>query len=213
MHISFSQPAPIQCIPLSRPLFIYFHTSYTSYFIFILFSYFRLEQLVRTSPIAVRIVRWERQKNIDFEYCLITDFQNIKIHAKCRSSPPEVFYKKGDLRNFTNSQENTCARASLLIKLQTRPQGLQGLRPETLLKKRPWRRCFPVNFKKFLKKTFFTEHLQWVLLKVMISSKLIFNTQKLTMKFLYFLSLSLATHSKIIYPRVLIKTFQLSLDK
>ena len=75
--------------------FIYF------IFIFILFSYFRLEQLVRTSPIAVSIVRWERQKNIDFEYCLITDFQNIKIHAKCRSSPPEVFYKKGDLRNFT----------------------------------------------------------------------------------------------------------------
>ena len=42
------------------------------------------------------------------------------------SSRPEVFCKKGLLRNFANSQENTCARDSFLIKLQAR-----GLR-ETL---------------------------------------------------------------------------------
>ena len=45
-----------------------------------------------------------------------------------RSSRPEVFCRKGVLRNFTkqNSQENTCARVSFLIKL--------GLRPATWLK-------------------------------------------------------------------------------
>ena len=32
-------------------------------------------------------------------------------------------------------------------------------RPATLLKKRLWHGCFPVNFAKFLKNTFFTEHL------------------------------------------------------
>ena len=32
--------------------------------------------------------------------------------------PPEVFYKKSDLKNVTNSQENTHARVSFLIKLQ-----------------------------------------------------------------------------------------------
>ena len=36
--------------------------------------------------------------------------------------------------------------------------------PATLLKKRLWRRCFPVNFVKFLRTPFLTEHLQWLLL-------------------------------------------------
>ena len=39
-----------------------------------------------------------------------------------------------------------------------------GLRPATLLKKRLWHRCFPVNFVKFLRTHFFTEHLWWLLL-------------------------------------------------
>ena len=34
-----------------------------------------------------------------------------------RSSLPEVLCKKGVLRNFTNSQESTCARDSFLLKL------------------------------------------------------------------------------------------------
>ena len=34
----------------------------------------------------------------------------------------------------------------------------------TLLKKRPWHRCFPVNFAKFPRTPFFTEHLRWLLL-------------------------------------------------
>ena len=51
-----------------------------------------------------------------------------------------------------NLQENTCAKASFLIK--------KGLGPSTLLKKKLWRRCFPVNFAKFLNSLFFTEHLR-----------------------------------------------------
>ena len=41
-----------------------------------------------------------------------------------------------------------------------------GLRPAALLKKRLWHRCFPVNFAKFLRTTFLTEHLRWLLLLV-----------------------------------------------
>ena len=37
-------------------------------------------------------------------------------------------------------------------------------RPATLLKKRLWHRCFPVNFVKFLRTPFLTEHLRWLLL-------------------------------------------------
>ena len=58
-----------------------------------------------------------------------------------------------------NSQENTCARVSFLIKLQA-----SGLRPATLLKKRLWHRRFPVKFAKFLRTAFFMEHFWWLLL-------------------------------------------------
>ena len=57
-----------------------------------------------------------------------------------------------------NSQENTCARVSFLIKLQAWLA--------TLFKKRLWHRCFPVNFVKFLRTTFFIEHLWWLLLRL-----------------------------------------------
>ena len=36
---------------------------------------------------------------------------------------------------------------------------LEKKRRATLLKKRPWHRCFLVNFAKFLRTPFFTQHL------------------------------------------------------
>ena len=41
----------------------------------------------------------------------------------------------------------------------------QSCRPRlaTLFKKRPWHRCFPVNFVKFGRTPFLTEHLCWLL--------------------------------------------------
>ena len=63
-----------------------------------------------------------------------------------------------------NLQERTYARVSFLIKLQ-----VWGLRPSTLLKKRLWHRCFPVNFVKFLRTPFYIEHLWWLLLDEEIS--------------------------------------------
>ena len=58
------------------------------------------------------------------------------------------------LKISQNSQENTC----LFLKAA-------DLRPATLLKKRLWHRCFPVDFAKFLRTTFFTEQIQRLLLK------------------------------------------------
>ena len=57
--------------------------------------------------------------------------------------------QKGILKISQYTQENTCAKVSF------RPRA----RPATLLKKRLWCRCFRVNFEKFLRTTFFTEHL------------------------------------------------------
>ena len=61
------------------------------------------------------------------------------------------------LKISQNSHENTCGRASFLTKLQ-------AWRPATLLKKRLWHRCFAVNFTKFLRTPFLTEHIRWLLL-------------------------------------------------
>ena len=70
-----------------------------------------------------------------------------------RSSRPEVFSKKDVLRNFTKfTGKHLCQ--SLFFK------EVAGLRPATLLKKRPWHRCFPVKFVKFLRTPFFTKHLR-----------------------------------------------------
>ena len=62
--------------------------------------------------------------------------------------------KKLFLKLSQNSQENTCARLQAW-----------GLRTATLLKKRLLHRCFPVNFAKFLRTTFPTVHLRWLLLR------------------------------------------------
>ena len=39
-----------------------------------------------------------------------------------------------------------------------------SLRPATLLKKKLWHKCFPMNFVKFLRTPFYKEHLWWLLL-------------------------------------------------
>ena len=44
--------------------------------------------------------------------------------------------------------------------------------PATLLEKRLWHRCFPVNFAKFLRTPFFTEHLWQLLLNIVPNLKI-----------------------------------------
>ena len=61
-----------------------------------------------------------------------------RLLACYRNSRLEVFYKKVFLKILGNSQENASA---------------------TLLTKRLWHRCFLVNFQKFLRTPFLTEHL------------------------------------------------------
>ena len=77
-----------------------------------------------------------------------------------RSSRPEVFCKKGVLRNFTKFTGKHLCQSPFLIKLQA-----SGLK---LLKKRLWHTCFPVNFAKFLRTPFRTEHLRWLLLQMVL---------------------------------------------
>ena len=64
-----------------------------------------------------------------------------------RSSRPYVFCKNGVLRNFAKFTGKHLCQSLYFNKVA-------GLRPATLLKKRLWHRCFPVNFVKFLRNLF-----------------------------------------------------------
>ena len=71
------------------------------------------------------------------------NYAGQRRHLKDRSSRPKVFCKKGVLKNFTKFTGNHLRQSLFLNKVVC-------LRPVTLLKKRLWRRCFPVNFVNFL---------------------------------------------------------------
>ena len=73
---------------------------------------------------------------------------------------------KDVLRNFTEFTGQHL-RQSLFFNKVT------GLRPATLLTKRFWYRCFPVNFAKLLRTPFLTEHLWWLILEALRESILV----------------------------------------
>ena len=66
---------------------------------------------------------------------LINIYIDVQILKHFQKQSPEVFYKKGVLENFTKFT-------------------VKHLRPATLLKKRLWHRCFPMNFVKFFRTPF-----------------------------------------------------------
>ena len=66
---------------------------------------------------------------------------NFKPTTLIRSSHPEVFCKKRVLKYFAKfSEKHLCQNLSF--------NKIPNLRSGTLLKKRLWRRCFPVNIAK-----------------------------------------------------------------
>ena len=65
-----------------------------------------------------------------------------------KSSRPEVFCEKGVLKNFTKVTGKHLCQGLFFNKVADQ-------RPATLLKKRLWNRCFPVNFVKFLRTPIF----------------------------------------------------------
>ena len=68
-----------------------------------------------------------------------------------RSSRPEMFCKKGVLRNFAKFTGKQLCQSLLFNKAADRACNF--------IKKRLWHRCFPVNFAKFLRIPFLIEHI------------------------------------------------------
>ena len=64
-----------------------------------------------------------------------------------RSSHQRCSVRKGILRNFAKFTGKHLCQSLFFNKVA-------GLSPATLLKKRLWHRCFPVNFAKFLRTPF-----------------------------------------------------------
>ena len=84
-----------------------------------------------------------------------------------KKQPPKVFCQKGVLRNFKKFTGKHLCQSLFFSKVVS-------LRPATLLKKRLWHRCFPVNFLKFLR-----EHLWWLFLSFYMNSNYRQDNQKL----------------------------------
>ena len=78
---------------------------------------------------------------------IIKGAKNIWKKSIIRSSRLEVFCKKGVLRNFEKFTGKHLCQSLFFNKVAC-------YRPATLLKKRFWNRCFPVNFAKFLRTPF-----------------------------------------------------------
>ena len=81
-----------------------------------------------------------------------------KFSQKSKRILLEMFCKKGVLKNFAKSKGKHLCQSLFFNKVA-------GLRSATLLKKRLWYKCFPVNFVKLLRTPFYIEHLWWLLLK------------------------------------------------
>ena len=89
-------------------------------------------------------VRLQLSENFDFTQTSLTLLKQEDMILN-RGSHQRRSIKKGVLRNFAIFTWKYLCQSLFLIKLQA-----LGVRPASLLKKRLWRKCFPVNFAKFL---------------------------------------------------------------
>ena len=90
----------------------------------------------------------EGLKNPDCVLILANCLRSLEQQVKERSSRPDVFCKKGVIRNFPKFIGKHLCQSFFF-----------NNRPATLLKKRLWHRSYPVNFGKFLRVRFFIKHL------------------------------------------------------
>ena len=100
--------------------------------------------------------RYQNNLNNDVILSLSITLNTLCLHNIPKAVVPKCSVRKGILRNLTKFTGKHLCQSIFLNKVA-------GIRPATLLKKRPWHRCFPVNFVKFLRTPFFTEYL-WILL-------------------------------------------------
>ena len=77
------------------------------------------------------------------------------------------------LLDYKEAVVRRCSVKKVFLKISQNSQELPV--PESFfnalfLKKRLWHRFFPVNYVKFLRTPFFTQHLRWLLLTIVVST-------------------------------------------
>ena len=77
-----------------------------------------------------------------------------QIDSVSQKQPLEVFSEKRFSYKFHKIHRKTSVPILFFNKVA-------GLRPASLLKKRPWHRCFPLNFAKFLRTPFLQNTPAW----------------------------------------------------
>ena len=80
------------------------------------------------SRVQVQVLEVATQKSLLTQFIILTSYAKLReevlVVVSLRNSLPQLFCKKGVLRNLVNSQGNTCARVSFLIKLQASSTGV-----------------------------------------------------------------------------------------
>ena len=109
-------------------------------------------------PIGTCTDKYFYGRNKNQGYTKLEKGNGIKMW-KSRSSQPEVFCKKGALKNFSKFTEKHLCQGLFFNKVA-------GLGLQLYLKKETLAQCFPSSeFCEISNNTFFTEYLQWLLLE------------------------------------------------
>ena len=102
---------------------------------------------------------------------IFTSKETTYLLRRFRSSHRRYSVKKGVLRNFAKFIGKHLCKSLFFNKVAS-------LRPATSLKKRLWKRCFPVNFAKFLR----TPFLQYASRRLLLTFERVLNTPLLNVK-------------------------------
>ena len=81
--------------------------------------YFYLGELPLFAFFSLTFLIFTVNKHGVAKLVIILKLEMVNAESNVQKQPPEVFYKKGVLKNFARFAGKACARASFLMKLQT----------------------------------------------------------------------------------------------
>ena len=98
------------------------------------------------------------------KFVRVRNFLRTQVFAGCVVLCLKLLFRKCVTYVLKQPPEVFCRCSWKFHKIHRKTPEPESLRPATLIKKRLWPRCFPVNFAKFLRTAFIVEHLWWLLL-------------------------------------------------
>ena len=118
-----------------------------------------MSQLYFEPGISILLRKTQTDQQFSYDYTKNVGLV-VKFYELCRTSHLRSSNKKDVLKNFANVSGKQLYQSLFF-------QKVAGLRPATLFKEGPWRRCFPVNTAKVLR-TPFLHRTYWRLLLALV---------------------------------------------